>query len=122
MAVGVGASSDPLDYPGLAHFTEHMLFLGTQTYTHIHVHAHTCTYMYTHVECQFHTDIDAVCFVSHDCNTGTEKYPVENHYKQFLSKHGGSSNASTSMEATVYKFDVNHAHFEEALDIFRFGD
>ena len=78
--------------------------------------------MYTHVECQFHTEIDAVCFVSHDCNTGTEKYPVENHYKQFLSKHGGSSNASTSMEATVYKFDVNHAHFEEALDIFRFGD
>jgi secreted Zn-dependent insulinase-like peptidase len=50
---------------------------------------------------------------------GTEKYPVENHYKQFLSKHGGSSNASTSMETTVYKFDVNHAHFEEALDIFR---
>ena len=50
---------------------------------------------------------------------GTEKYPAENHYKQFLSKHGGSSNASTSMETTVYKFDVNHAHFEEALDIFR---
>jgi hypothetical protein len=50
---------------------------------------------------------------------GTEKYPVENHYKQFLSKHGGSSNASTSMETTVYKFDVNYKHFEEALDIFR---
>ena len=29
MAVGVGASSDPVAYPGLAHFTEHMLFLGT---------------------------------------------------------------------------------------------
>ena len=76
LAVDVGASDDPAEYPGLAHFTEHMLFLGT------------------------------------------EKYPQENHYKQFLNSHGGSSNASTSMEATVYRFDVNSIHFSEALDIF----
>jgi insulysin len=76
LAVDVGASDDPVEYPGLAHFTEHMLFLGT------------------------------------------EKYPRENYYKQFLNTHGGSSNASTSMEATVYRFDVNSTHFPEALDIF----
>lgn len=28
MSVDVGAGSDPADLPGLAHFLEHMLFLG----------------------------------------------------------------------------------------------
>jgi len=32
MAVGVGSLSDPEDAPGLAHFLEHMLFLGTEKY------------------------------------------------------------------------------------------
>ena len=30
--VGVGSWSDPEDIPGLAHFLEHMLFLGTEKY------------------------------------------------------------------------------------------
>lgn len=30
--VGVGQMSDPEDIPGLAHFLEHMLFLGTEKY------------------------------------------------------------------------------------------
>ncbi|CAM9588344.1 unnamed protein product, partial [Phaeothamnion confervicola] len=76
MAVDVGASSDPWEIPGLAHFCEHMLFLGTK------------------------------------------KYPLENAYKAYLAKHGGTSNASTSMDATIYKFDVGAAHLRGALDIF----
>lgn len=32
MVVNVGSLSDPLEYPGLAHFLEHMLFLGTKKY------------------------------------------------------------------------------------------
>ena len=32
MDVGVGHSSDPASLPGLAHFCEHMLFLGTDKY------------------------------------------------------------------------------------------
>ncbi|KAL7487583.1 hypothetical protein ACHAW6_013153 [Cyclotella cf. meneghiniana] len=32
MNVHVGACSDPVDIPGLAHFCEHMLFLGTKLY------------------------------------------------------------------------------------------
>jgi insulysin len=32
MAVGAGSLNDPLDRPGLAHFNEHMLFLGTEKY------------------------------------------------------------------------------------------
>jgi hypothetical protein len=32
MSVHVGACSDPVEIPGLAHFCEHMLFLGTELY------------------------------------------------------------------------------------------
>ena len=29
LSVGLGASSDPTDYPGMAHYLEHMLFMGS---------------------------------------------------------------------------------------------
>lgn len=74
LVVRAGASYDSL--PGLAHFTEHMLFLGSK------------------------------------------KYPKENSYKEYLSKHGGSSNGATAMEYTSYFFTVNADKFEGALDIF----
>ncbi|XP_073452147.1 insulin-degrading enzyme isoform X1 [Aquarana catesbeiana] len=74
--VYVGYLSDPENIPGLAHFCEHMLFLGT------------------------------------------EKYPKENEYTQFLSEHAGSANAFTSGEHTNYYFDVSHEHLEGALDRF----
>ena len=32
LSVGVGSLQDPLEYQGLAHFWEHMLFLGTEKY------------------------------------------------------------------------------------------
>jgi secreted Zn-dependent insulinase-like peptidase len=32
MEVNVGSFQDPVDIPGLAHFLEHMLFLGTEKY------------------------------------------------------------------------------------------
>ena len=35
MDVHVGATSDPDAVPGLAHFTEHMLFLGTELYPEV---------------------------------------------------------------------------------------
>lgn len=69
-----GSLSDPANISGLAHFCEHMLFLGTQ------------------------------------------KYPKENEYSQFLSEHAGSSNAFTSGEHTNYYFDVSHEHLQGALD------
>ncbi|WP_250656423.1 insulinase family protein [Alkalimarinus coralli] len=36
LAVGVGSSNDPGDSPGLAHFVEHMLFLGSERYPEPH--------------------------------------------------------------------------------------
>ncbi|KAI8850458.1 Metalloenzyme, LuxS/M16 peptidase-like protein [Chytridium lagenaria] len=77
--VHVGYFSDPDDVEGLAHFLEHLLFLGT------------------------------------------EKYPVENDYSQFLSEVGGGySNAFTSSEHTNFFFEVSSEGeaFEGALDRF----
>ncbi|XP_068456695.1 nardilysin-like [Clinocottus analis] len=74
LCVGVGSFSDPGDLPGLAHFLEHMVFMGS------------------------------------------EKYPSENGFDAFLKKHGGSDNASTDCERTVFEFDVQRKSFKEALD------
>ncbi|XP_054652769.1 nardilysin-like [Dunckerocampus dactyliophorus] len=74
LCVGVGSFSDPGDLPGLAHFLEHMVFMGS------------------------------------------EKYPSENGFDAFLKKHGGSDNASTDCERTVFQFDVQRKSFKEALD------
>ena len=49
---------------------------------------------------------------------GSQKYPIENHYDEFLKSHGGTSNAFTEGEQTVYYFNVSQDHFQEALDIF----
>jgi insulysin len=75
-SVAVGSLCDPDNGQGLAHFLEHMLFMGTA------------------------------------------KYPVENAYSAFLNDHGGSSNAYTAEEQTVYYFDVQNDFFGEALDMF----
>ena len=74
--VNIGSASDPVELPGLAHFLEHMLFLGT------------------------------------------EKYPKEDAYQNYLEQHGGSSNAFTQHEATTYFFDVQHDFLPGALDRF----
>ena len=47
------------------------------------------------------------------------KYPkAENLYDSFVSSHGGSCNAYTEGEHTVYQFDIASEHFSAALDIF----
>ena len=74
MDVHVGYFQDTI--PGMAHFCEHMLFLGT------------------------------------------EKYPEEGSYSQFLISNGGTWNAFTRSENTNYFFSVNSEKFMEALDIF----
>mmetsp|Transcript_13269 Transcript_13269/g.27085 ORF Transcript_13269/g.27085 Transcript_13269/m.27085 type:complete len:1231 (+) Transcript_13269:234-3926(+) len=76
VSVASGASADPRALPGIAHFCEHMCFLGS------------------------------------------EAYPKENEYKQYLSQHGGKSNASTSASHTTYQFDVLADYGQKALDIF----
>ena len=57
-------------------------------------------------------------FLEHLLFLGSEKYPDENAYDAFLSKHGGSSNAETDTEWTSFHFDCLPAHFPHALDVF----
>jgi len=45
---------------------------------------------------------------------GTEKYPVENAYSQYLSAHSGSSNAYTGATSTNYYFEVAAKKAENA--------
>uniref|UniRef100_A0A4W3IE89 Nardilysin b (N-arginine dibasic convertase) n=1 Tax=Callorhinchus milii TaxID=7868 RepID=A0A4W3IE89_CALMI len=74
LCIGIGSFSDPEDLPGLAHFLEHMVFMGS------------------------------------------EKFPDEDGFDAFLKKHGGSDNASTDCETTVFQFDIQRKYFKEALD------
>ena len=76
MVVGVGSMFDPPEAQGLAHFLEHMLFMGTN------------------------------------------KYPTENAYDAFLKKHGGSDNAYTELEHTVYHLCIPQERLFAALDMF----
>lgn len=74
--VHVGSHQDPKRRLGLAHFLEHMLFLGT------------------------------------------EKYPKAGEYQDFITQHGGESNAHTAAEHTQFFFDIEHAFLDPALDRF----
>ncbi|GAB1605438.1 nardilysin isoform X2 [Argonauta hians] len=57
-------------------------------------------------------------FLEHMVFMGSEKYPKENEFDDFLSRHGGYSNAWTDYEATVFYFNVQRKFFEKGLDIF----
>lgn len=78
LAVRAGSMDDPEHLQGLAHFCEHMLFLGTA------------------------------------------KYPDPLGFNKFLEKVGGSTNAYTSNEVTVFHMEFTSSAFEEAND--RFAD
>ena len=76
LAVNVGQIDDPKDHEGLAHFLEHMLFLGTA------------------------------------------KYPNEAEYSNYIRTNGGSRNASTASDYTLYHFEIRHEAFAGGLDRF----
>lgn len=74
--VAVGHLNDPDDMPGLAHFCEHLLFMGT------------------------------------------EQFPRENEYSEYLAKNNGASNAYTSTSNTNYYFSVSTHALSGALERF----
>ena len=57
-------------------------------------------------------------FLEHMVFMGSEKYPGENHFSDWLSKHWGSENACTDSEQTTYYFECHPKHLKEGLDIF----
>ncbi|RHY91232.1 hypothetical protein DYB37_000502 [Aphanomyces astaci] len=91
MAVQVGHQSDPADIPGLAHFLEHMLFLGTEKFP------------------------DETSYKKYLSAHGKFALPCS---WDAYDAAGGRSNASTSAVDTNYYFDVGPAHLHGALDRF----
>lgn len=57
-------------------------------------------------------------FLEHMLFMGTEKYPSENEYTEFIKNNGGGDNAYTSLTDTNYYFDCSNEGFPEALDRF----
>ncbi|KAG8937301.1 Insulinase (Peptidase M16) [Tulasnella sp. 418] len=57
-------------------------------------------------------------FCEHLLFMGTEDFPSENEYSQFISTHGGSTNAYTSAHNTNYYFSVNPGSLAPALQRF----
>lgn len=75
--IDIGSSEEPTEHLGLAHFLEHMVFMGSQ------------------------------------------KFPDEGEYKQYIEAHAGvdnAYNAGTRGEHTDFYFYINHAKFKGALD------
>ena len=60
-------------------------------------------------------------FLEHMLFMGTKKYPDENYFEAKLDALGGSYNAYTDSENTVYHYEVLNDGFEEILDIFSGG-
>ncbi|VDP86474.1 unnamed protein product [Echinostoma caproni] len=57
-------------------------------------------------------------FLEHMVFMGSKKYPTENDFDAYLSKRGGTSNAWTGLEYTLFHFDVKRKHFAKCLDRF----
>lgn len=55
-------------------------------------------------------------FLEHMVFMGSEKYPGENDFMQYIESEGGSTNAFTSYENTVYFFKINENAFVGAMD------
>ena len=57
-------------------------------------------------------------YLEHMLFLGTEKYPVENDFEEFIASNGGTCNACTSLEDTAFHFSVEPSALEGALDRF----
>ena len=49
---------------------------------------------------------------------GSVTYPKENYFSEYITLHGGSTNASTGSEKTTYHFNIFAEYFDHALDVF----
>ena len=74
LVVGAGSFDDPMEVQGLAHFCEHLTFMGSK------------------------------------------KFPIEKELDQFVSQHGGYTNAFTELEYTCYQVELCPAGLPGSLD------
>lgn len=57
-------------------------------------------------------------FLEHMIFMGSEKFPKENEFDQYVAAHGGFDNAYTESEYTLFHFDIIEKHLAGALDRF----
>jgi len=57
-------------------------------------------------------------FVEHMLFIATDKYPEVDGFGEFVSRHGGYTNAYTGNDRTTYYFDIDSGRLPEALDRF----
>lgn len=57
-------------------------------------------------------------FLEHMIFMGSEKYPKENEFDQFVSSNGGADNAMTECEYTMFYFEIVEEHLAGAVDRF----
>jgi len=57
-------------------------------------------------------------FLEHMLFMGTEKYPSENEYSEYIKNNGGYNNAYTSLTNTNYHFECSNEAFSGGLDRF----
>lgn len=76
LSVEAGSWDDPNEFAGMAHFVEHLVFLGSQ------------------------------------------QYPKEDDFLEYIHQRGGKCNASTLKDRTTYGFSVDPVGFQGALDRF----
>lgn len=57
-------------------------------------------------------------FLEHMIFMGSEKFPKENEFDEFVSTNGGSDNALTECEYTMFYFDIVEEHLAGAIERF----
>ena len=75
LSVNIGSFNNPTNRQGLAHFLEHMIFMGS------------------------------------------EKFPEESTYSNYIASNGGWNNAYTAFEWTNFQYEVAYSGFKKSLDI-----
>jgi insulysin len=88
---------DPPEVQGLAHFTEHMVFLGSDKYPLPLIHRRFAVLQYVIL---------------------LPRYPNEDEFDRFCSTHNGHSNAYTAMHHTTFYYELSHEGLEGSLDRF----
>lgn len=113
IAVKAGSKTDPADHTGLAHYLEHMMFKGTESFGSLNrvkekplleaIDALYEEYNHTTDEAKrkaIYHRIDSVSGVA-------SKYAIANEYDKLMTAMGASgTNAFTSFEQTVYTEDI----------------
>ncbi|XP_077261777.1 insulin-degrading enzyme-like isoform X7 [Temnothorax americanus] len=109
----IHADNDPRLYRGLVLTNKMRIFLISDPSTDI-------SFASMNVNAGYMRDSDDLPGLAHLCEhillLGTEEYPEQNNYLEYLKQNGGSCNAVTALNSTFYSFYINSKKLEGALN------